>query len=101
MIYFCTLSLCLCVILHLQISNFFRNTTAKVQFPGIDLLSVDVARGRDVGLQPYNRVRQLCGLPLTNDFDDLADLIHIKVNIYLLECSSVFDSSLCGGGGGY
>jgi len=48
-------------------------------YTGLDLLSVDIARGRDVGLQPYNQVRHLCGLPLANDFEDLVDLIHIKV----------------------
>ena len=48
-------------------------------YTGRDLLTIDIVRGRDVGLQPYNYVRHLCGLPFANDFEDLVDLIHIKV----------------------
>lgn len=48
-----------------------------------DLLSVDILRGRDVGLQPYNRVRHFCGYPLAKDFEDLEDLLHAKVG-YLI-----------------
>lgn len=51
----------------------------RPQFSSRDMLSIDIARGRDVGLQPYNQVRHFCGYPLAKDFDDLADLIHIKV----------------------
>jgi len=43
------------------------------------MLAIDIERGRDVGLQPYNIVRHFCGYPLAKDFDDLVDLIHIKV----------------------
>lgn len=49
-----------------------------------DQLSVDILRGRDVGLQPYNRVRYLCGYPLAKDFEDLEDLLHPKVR-YLIK----------------
>lgn len=55
---------------------------AKINEPpytGRDLLTIDIVRGRDVGLQSYNQIRHLCGYPLANDFEDLADLIHIKV----------------------
>lgn len=48
-------------------------------YQGRDLLGIDILRGRDVGLQPYNQVRHFCGYPLAKDFEDLADLIHIKV----------------------
>jgi len=48
-------------------------------YTGRDLLALDIARGRDVGVQPYNQVRHFCGFPLAKDFEDLADLIHIKV----------------------
>lgn len=48
-------------------------------YTGRDLLTIDIVRGRDVGLQPYNYVRHFCGYPLANDFEDLVDLIHIKV----------------------
>lgn len=56
--------------------NVFNN---KPNYTGTDLMSTDIARGRDVGLQPYNQYRKLCWLPLANDFEDLVDLIHIKV----------------------
>jgi peroxidase len=49
------------------------------QYNGRDLLAIDIARGRDVGLQPYNKVRHFCGYPLAKHFEDLADLIHINV----------------------
>lgn len=49
-----------------------------------DQLSIDILRGRDVGLQPYNRVRHLCGYPLAKDFEDLEDLLHTKVG-YLIK----------------
>lgn len=48
------------------------------KFNSRDQLAVDILRGRDVGLQPYNRVRHLCGYPLAKDFEDLEDLLHAK-----------------------
>jgi len=65
-----------------QISNFMFHLYYQPPYTGLDLLSVDIARGRDVGLQPYNQVRNFCGLPLANDFEHLADLIHVKVRTY-------------------
>lgn len=67
-----------------QISNFMFNNIlptniSRSEDVGIDLLSSDIIRGRDVGLQPYNKVKHLCGLPLATNFEDLIDLIHIKV----------------------
>lgn len=62
-----------------QISNFaFQEETPK--FKGKDLLSVDIQRGRDVGLQPYNKIRSVCGIPEAKSFDDLIDLIDYEVN---------------------
>ncbi|XP_001944613.1 peroxidase [Acyrthosiphon pisum] len=60
------------------ISNYMLTLPNNPSYNGRDLLAVDIARGRDVGLQPYNQVRHLCGFPLAKDFEDLADLIHIK-----------------------
>lgn len=59
---------------------------------GVDLLSYDIQRGRDTGLPPYNKMRQLCGLPVAKSFDDLIDIIPID-DIYKLETlySSVDD----------
>jgi peroxidase len=47
---------------------------------GQDLLSIDIQRGRDVGLPIYNQVRSICGIPQAKSFDDLLDLIPTKVN---------------------
>ncbi|XP_025417048.1 peroxidase-like [Sipha flava] len=45
---------------------------------GQDLLSIDIQRGRDVGLPIYNQVRSICGIPQAKSFDDLLDLIPTK-----------------------
>lgn len=55
------------------------NLPFKAHYVGVDLMSSDIVRGRDVGLPPYNLVRNLCGYPLAEDFEDLVDLMHIKV----------------------
>jgi len=47
---------------------------------GVDLLSYDIQRGRDTGLPPYNKMRQLCGLPVAKSFGDLVDIIPIDVS---------------------
>ncbi|CAG9796271.1 unnamed protein product [Diatraea saccharalis] len=41
----------------------------------LDLSAVDIARGRDQGLQPYNQYRKLCGLPYAHKFEDFHDVI--------------------------
>lgn len=62
-----------------QISNFMFHTSSQHPYEGFDLMSGDIMVGRDVGLQPYNRIRNLCGLPLAANFDDLLDLMDINV----------------------
>ncbi|CAH0690456.1 unnamed protein product [Chilo suppressalis] len=41
----------------------------------LDLPAVDMQRGRDQGLPPYNQYRKLCGLPTAHKFEDLHDVI--------------------------
>ncbi|XP_060850509.1 peroxidase-like isoform X1 [Rhopalosiphum padi] len=54
------------------ISNFMFNG----QITGNqDLLSVDIQRGRDVGLKSYTKMREWCGLSKINSFDDLLSFL--------------------------
>ncbi|EFO83186.1 hypothetical protein CRE_12934 [Caenorhabditis remanei] len=39
---------------------------------GVDLIAVNIMRGRDVGLMPYVKYRSLVGLPAVNTWNDMA-----------------------------
>ncbi|VVC28479.1 Haem peroxidase,Haem peroxidase, animal type [Cinara cedri] len=69
------------------ISNFMFHPDNSVI--GTDLLSYDIQRGRDTGLPPYNKMRELCGLSVAYSYDDLADVIQSD-DIYKLE--ELYDS---------
>lgn len=65
----------------MQISNFmFHPDNSAI---GTDLLAYDIQRGRDTGLPPYNRIREMCGLPVAESFNDLADVIQSDVSKYM------------------
>lgn len=51
---------------------------------GVDLVSLDLQRGRDFGVPPYNKIRQLCGLSKANSFNDLSDQISQEVYKHLI-----------------
>lgn len=63
----------------LQISEYLFRKPNKTE--GGDLVSLDLARGRDFGLPSYNKFRQLCGLSEARTFDDFTDQMSKKVGV--------------------
>jgi len=45
-----------------------------------DLLSVDIQRGRDVGVPPYITIRRLCGFKEVTSFKDLSTIFSYDVS---------------------
>jgi hypothetical protein len=50
----------------------FQGSTSE---DGMDLVALNLQRGRDHGLAPYVRWRQLCGLPQLNSWKQLSDIV--------------------------
>lgn len=58
----------------------FHNWVSSVA--DTDLLSIDIQRGRDIGLPPYIRVREICGFPNITSFNDLANVLDPFVSCF-------------------
>lgn len=48
-----------------------------------DLMSIDLTRGRDQGIQPYNEYRKVCGFPVAHKFEDFLDTIDEGVSLII------------------
>jgi len=63
-----------------------------------DLLSVDIQRGRDVGVPPYTMIRRLCGFEEITSFEDLKKFLSYEVNqfyiLYYLKHYVVINNNL-------
>ncbi|XP_022170134.1 peroxidase-like isoform X2 [Myzus persicae] len=67
-----------------EIDQYFTEEISEfaIRFPErhrrVDLVSIDMARGRDYGEPPYNKFRKLCGLKEAKNFDSLIDQMDKK-----------------------
>ncbi|KAH9416217.1 hypothetical protein DERP_000716 [Dermatophagoides pteronyssinus] len=52
-----------------------QTRTNNNQRVGMDLISINIQRGRDHGIPTYNQIRQLCGLQLIRNFQQLRSLL--------------------------
>jgi len=50
---------------------------------GMDLVALNLQRGRDHGLPGYSKWREFCGKPAATTFDDLSDVIHRRTAEYM------------------
>eukprot|EP00105_Crassostrea_gigas_P010961 XP_011426438.1 PREDICTED: eosinophil peroxidase isoform X2 [Crassostrea gigas] len=75
-------------------NRLFENKQGK----GMDLGALNLARGRDHGLPPYNAWRKWCGLPVATSFSNLPDISDEKKAIFADLYSNVDDIDVFAGG---
>jgi len=56
---------------------------------GRDLAAINIARAREHGVPSYTRFRELCGLPVPQNWDDFTR--EMNVNVTTLEYSTIFE----------
>lgn len=51
---------------------------------GMDLVAINIQRGRDHGMPPYTKWRKICNLPEAKSFNDLSDVMSADVSSFYL-----------------
>ena len=46
--------------------------TGELNHDGMDLIAINIQRGRDHGIPGYNEMREICGLGKASDFSDFS-----------------------------
>ena len=56
-------------------NHLFEFIGADGSIQAFDLATLNINRGRDHGIPPYNKIRELCGLKKATTFQDLLDVM--------------------------
>ncbi|KAF2367818.1 hypothetical protein FHG87_001410 [Trinorchestia longiramus] len=71
-----------------KFDNFFSEELTNHLFArnnsfGMDLVALNLQRGRDHGLPPYIEWRKICRMPPVSSFEELNDVMHPEASTYL------------------